>query len=47
VRHGLDRDIKRLGTTLDIVNIALVPLLLTILAVAAFFWRRRRGRAST
>jgi ABC-type uncharacterized transport system involved in gliding motility auxiliary subunit len=47
VRHGLDRDIKRLGTVLDIINIALVPLLLTILAIAAFFWRRRRGRTST
>jgi ABC-type uncharacterized transport system involved in gliding motility auxiliary subunit len=46
VRHGLDRDIKRLGTVLDVINIALVPLLLTILAVVAFFWRRRRGRAS-
>ncbi|HJS22600.1 MAG TPA: Gldg family protein [Steroidobacteraceae bacterium] len=47
VRHGLDRDIKRLGTVLDVINIALVPLLLTIFGLAAFVWRRRRARAPT
>ena len=46
VRHGLDRDIKRLGTVLDVINIALVPLLLTLLGLAAFIWRRRRARVS-
>jgi ABC-type uncharacterized transport system involved in gliding motility auxiliary subunit len=47
VRHGLDREIKRLGNVLDVINIALVPLLVTILGVMAFIWRRRRARAST
>jgi ABC-type uncharacterized transport system involved in gliding motility auxiliary subunit len=47
VRHGLDRDIKRLGTLLDVINIALVPLLLTIFGLAVFVWRRRRARAPT
>ncbi len=45
VRHGLDREIKRLGTVLDVINIALIPLLLSILALAAFAWRRRHARA--
>jgi ABC-type uncharacterized transport system involved in gliding motility auxiliary subunit len=47
VRHGLDRDIKRLGTVLDVINIALVPLLLTVFGLAVFVWRRRRARAPT
>jgi ABC-type uncharacterized transport system involved in gliding motility auxiliary subunit len=47
VRHGLDRDIKRLGTVLDVINIALVPLLLTLFGLAVFLWRRRRARAAT
>jgi ABC-type uncharacterized transport system involved in gliding motility auxiliary subunit len=47
VRHGLDRDIKRLGTVLDVINIALVPLLLTLFGLAMFVWRRRRARAPT
>ena len=47
VRHGLDRDIKRLGTVIDVINIALVPLLITIFGLAVFVWRRRRARAAT
>ncbi|HSC06694.1 MAG TPA: Gldg family protein [Steroidobacteraceae bacterium] len=47
VRHGLDRDIKRLGTVVDVINIALVPLLITIFGLAVFVWRRRRARAAT
>jgi ABC-type uncharacterized transport system involved in gliding motility auxiliary subunit len=47
VRHGLDRDIKRLGTLIDVINIALVPLLITISGLAVFVWRRRRARAAT
>ncbi len=43
VRHGLDRDIERLGTVLNVINIALVPLLLSILALVAVAWRRRRA----
>ncbi|HZD53176.1 MAG TPA: Gldg family protein [Woeseiaceae bacterium] len=41
VQRGLDRDIDRLGSVLKVVNIALVPVLLTIF-VLAVLWRRRR-----
>ena len=47
VRHGLDQEIERLGTLLKVINIALVPLLLTIAALAAFMWRRRRAASRT
>jgi ABC-type uncharacterized transport system involved in gliding motility auxiliary subunit len=43
VRHGLDQEIERLGSVLKAINIALVPLLLTIVAIGAFLWRRRRA----
>jgi ABC-type uncharacterized transport system involved in gliding motility auxiliary subunit len=40
VQHDLQRDIDSLGTRLKLVNIALVPLL--VILIAAFFsWRRR------
>jgi ABC-type uncharacterized transport system involved in gliding motility auxiliary subunit len=42
VRRNLDRDIDNLGTTLKIINIALVPVLLTIVALTAVFLKRRR-----
>ena len=42
VRRNLDADIDRLGTTLKAVNIALVPLLLTVLTLGVVFVRRRR-----
>ncbi len=42
VRRNLDRDIDNLGTTLKILNIALVPLLLTIVALTAVYLKRRR-----
>jgi gliding motility-associatede transport system auxiliary component len=42
VRRSLDQDIDRLGTTLKIINIVLVPLLLTAVALAVVFVRRRR-----
>jgi ABC-type uncharacterized transport system involved in gliding motility auxiliary subunit len=45
VQRGLDRDIERLGTLLKSINIALVPLLLTIFVLAAL-WRRNRRRPS-
>ncbi len=45
VRHGLDQEIEHLGSVLKVVNIALVPLLLTIVAVIAYIWRRRRSAA--
>ncbi len=42
VRLGLDQDINRLGTTLKIVNIVVVPALFAIVALAVTFWRRRK-----
>jgi ABC-type uncharacterized transport system involved in gliding motility auxiliary subunit len=42
VRLGLDREIDRLGRNIRIINIVLVPLLLTGLALGVVFWRRRR-----
>ncbi len=41
VQRGLDRDIENLGTVLKIINIALVPLLLTAF-VLIVLWRRSR-----
>ena len=43
VRRNLDADIEQLGTVLKIVNIALVPLLLTIAALAVVVVRRRKS----
>lgn len=43
VQRGLDRDIEALGTALKIVNIALVPVLLTAFVLVAV-WRRRNAR---
>jgi ABC-type uncharacterized transport system involved in gliding motility auxiliary subunit len=45
VQRGLDKDIEQLGTTLKIVNIALVPLLLTVFVLIAV-WRRSRSEYS-
>ncbi|HSG66106.1 MAG TPA: hypothetical protein VLD39_13940, partial [Gammaproteobacteria bacterium] len=45
VRRGLDVEIDRLGTTLKFVNIALVPGLLALGALAIAVTRRRRLRA--
>lgn len=45
VQHDLDRDIERLGTILKVINIALVPFLLTAFVLVAL-WRRNRGEAS-
>lgn len=41
VQRGLDQDIERLGTVLKIVNIGLVPALLTMFVLFAV-WRRNR-----
>ena len=46
VRRNLDRDIDNLGTTLKILNIVLVPLLLTVVALTAVYLKRRRKSAS-
>jgi ABC-type uncharacterized transport system involved in gliding motility auxiliary subunit len=45
VQRGLDRDIERLGTILKIINIALVPLLLTAFVLIALWQRERREPA--
>jgi ABC-type uncharacterized transport system involved in gliding motility auxiliary subunit len=42
VRRNLDADIDRLGTWLKVINIALVPVLLTIAALGMVVVRRRR-----
>lgn len=42
VRFQLNADIESLGRTLKIINIALVPLLLTLGVLALWLWRRRR-----
>lgn len=48
VRHELDRDIEHLGFVLRLVNIWLVPVLVTMAAVGLWlFQRRRRSRRAT
>ena len=42
VQRNLDRSIERLGTVLQIINIGLVPLLLTVVALSTVVVRRRR-----
>ena len=44
MRATLDAEIKRLGTTLKIINIVVVPGLFALLAFAIALWRRRRRR---
>ena len=41
VRRQLDADIESLGSKLKLINIGLMPLLLTIGALALLWWRRR------
>ncbi|CAD5109086.1 Gldg family protein [Zestomonas carbonaria] len=43
VRYQLNADIEALGRTLKLANIVLVPLLLTLGALALGMWRRRRS----
>ncbi|ERI52379.1 ABC transporter [Pseudomonas sp. AOB-7] len=42
VRYQLNADIEVLGRTLKVINIALVPALLTLGVLALWLWRRRR-----
>ena len=42
VQHDLDKDIERLGTTLKVINIGLVPVLVSVCAIAIAVVRRRR-----
>lgn len=44
VRRQLDAEIESLGTRLKIVNIVLVPLLVTLAALAFAWWRSQRRR---
>ncbi|MGV6473329.1 GldG family protein [Azotobacter vinelandii] len=43
VRYQFNADIEALGRTLKFLNIALVPMLLTLGALAVWLWRRRRA----
>ena len=45
MQRNLDKDIEQLGTALKVVNIGLVPLLLTIFVLFAV-WRRNQADAS-
>jgi ABC-type uncharacterized transport system involved in gliding motility auxiliary subunit len=42
VQRSLDENIDALGTRLKFVNIALMPLLITLAALGFAFWKRRR-----
>ena len=42
VRRGLDDRIEALGTRLKLINIGLMPLLITVLALGFVWWKRRR-----
>ena len=46
VQRNLDLNIERLGATLKIINIGLVPLLLTVVALIFVVYRRRRAEAT-
>lgn len=43
VRYQLNADIEALGRSLKLLNIALVPLLLTVGVIGLWLWRRRRS----
>jgi gliding motility-associatede transport system auxiliary component len=45
VRRGLDDKIEALGTRLKLVNIGLMPLLITLLALGFAWWKRKRRAA--
>ena len=44
VRRDLDKNIEQLGTTLKLINIALIPLLLSGVALCAVWMRARRRK---
>jgi ABC-type uncharacterized transport system involved in gliding motility auxiliary subunit len=46
VRAGLNENIERLGTTLKILNIVVVPLVFALIALLLWLWRRQRRRAA-
>jgi len=41
VRRGLDEQLEALGTRIKLINIGLVPLLLTVAALAFAWWKRQ------
>ncbi|HUO81034.1 MAG TPA: Gldg family protein [Steroidobacteraceae bacterium] len=45
VRHGLDEQIERLGTMLKLLDVAAMPLVLSVAALAVTLLARRRRRA--
>lgn len=45
VQRNLDKNIEQLGTVLKVLNIALVPILLTVFALFGV-WRRSRGQTT-
>ena len=46
VQRNLDVSIEQLGTKLKIVNVGLVPLLLTVLALLFVYYRRREAKTT-
>ena len=46
VQRDLDRDIERLGTTLKAINVALVPLVISLVSILLVLFRRRTRAAS-
>jgi ABC-type uncharacterized transport system involved in gliding motility auxiliary subunit len=46
VRAGLNENIERLGTTLKIINIVVVPLVFAVIALLVWLWRRQRRQAA-
>jgi gliding motility-associatede transport system auxiliary component len=45
VRRNLEKDIDALGTTLQVINVLLVPVLVAIVALGVFWMRSRRKAA--
>ena len=46
VQRNLDVSIEQLGTKLKIINVGLVPLLLTVLALLFVYYRRRDAKTT-
>ncbi|MCU0754529.1 MAG: hypothetical protein MUE46_05320, partial [Xanthomonadales bacterium] len=44
VRYNLDSEIRQLGTSLKIINIAFMPMIVVIVAILFFLSRARRRR---
>ncbi len=47
VQRELDQDIERLGTLLKVINVALVPLIISVFSVLLVLFRRRARQAGT